>query len=109
MLIPTAQDAASIQYPLHICAPFFGENRRYELPKKPYVVRLSDNRPEDLILSPSFVSPRWSATLPDCSLDEILDWDFVADPDPERILGTISVTLKYVEINVSTHVEGFWD
>jgi|ERR1035441_5614184 hypothetical protein len=109
MLAPTAQDVASIQYPVQICTPFFGENRRYELPQKPYVVMLSDNRPEDLILSPSFVSPRWSATPPDCSMDEILDWDFFAGPDPVRPSGTITVTLEYAGRGVPAEVEDIWN
>ena len=109
MLTPTAQDAALIQYQAQICMPSFGKKREYEWPQDPIVVRLSDNRPEDLIVSPSFVSPRWSSSPVDCSLGETLDWDFVADPDPERILGTISVTLKYVDLSVSAHIEGTLD
>lgn len=98
MLTPTAQDSASIQYPVQIPMSFFAERRGHEWPQNPYVVRLSDNRPEDLILRPSFVSSRRFASPSACLLDEMLDWDFVADPDPGRILGTVSVTLKYVDL-----------
>jgi hypothetical protein len=109
MLPPTALDAALIQYQAQICMPSFGEKREYEWPQDPIVVRLSDNRPEDLIRTPSFSLPRWTATPPDCSLDEMLDWDFVADTDPERILGTISVTLKYVNLDFPVNIEDILD
>jgi hypothetical protein len=106
MLTLTAQAATAIQCPVQICEPFFGVNRKYELPR---MQMLPDIRHEALIRTPSFRSPRWSASPVDCSLGETLDWDFVADPDPERILGTISVTLKYVDLSVSAHVEGTLD
>lgn len=28
--------------------------------------------------------------------DDLLDWDFVAGPDPERPSGTIEVNLEYI-------------
>jgi hypothetical protein len=105
----TAQATAAIQYPAQICIPFFGEKRGYERPPSPSVVELSDNRPETLILAPSFVSPRWSAVPPPCLPDEILDWDFFAGSEPERPSGTISVTLEYVGRGSPTDVEDIWD
>ena len=63
MLAATAQDAAMIQYPQSICLPFFGVKREYKLPPDPIMAELSDNKLEELIRTPSFVSPRWSRGL----------------------------------------------
>lgn len=110
MLISTAQSVASIQYTTtYICAPSYGIRKGcHEMPY-PYVVRLSDNRPEDSILVPSFSSPRWSATPSPASLDEILEPDFFAGPDPERPSGTIAVTLEYIGRDLPTDLEDIWD
>ena len=108
MLTLTAQDAASIhQVQIHL--PFFGERPGIEWPQDPYVVKLPDNRPESMIAAPTFISPRWSATPSQSSMDGILDWDFIAGSRPERRSGTISVTLEYVGRGEPKNVEGIWD
>jgi hypothetical protein len=105
MLAATAQDAAMIQYPQSICLPFFGVKREYKLPPDPIMAELSDNKLEELIRTPSFVSPRWSAAPADCFSDEVLDWDFFSGPDPERPSGTINVALEYAGRGVPADVE----
>jgi len=111
MLISTAQSVASIQYqyPTYICTPSYGIRKGCQEMPYPYVVRLSDNRPENSILAPSFISQRWSAIPNPASLDEILDWDFLAGPDPARPLGTIPVTLEYIGRVEPADIQDIWD
>jgi hypothetical protein len=99
----------SIQYAAPIASPFFGEQKRHEWPQEQYVVRLADYRPENLILVPSFISPRWSAEPSSYSLGDMLDWSFSAGPDPERPSGTISVTLEYIGRLSPPSADEFWD
>ena len=109
MLSPTAQCAASIQYPVQICAPFFGEERGYEAPQVLYVARLADTKPETLIRTPTFISPRWAATPGPCSSDEVLSWDVLPAPEHKRPSGMIAVNLEYVGRGAPESVEGIWD
>lgn len=109
MLISTAQSVASIQYPTYICTPFYGIRKGCQEMPNPYVVRLSDNRPEASILAPSFGPSRWSATPSPASLDEIIEPDFFAGPDPERPSGTTSVTLEYIGRDLPMDFEDIWD
>jgi hypothetical protein len=104
MLTLTAQDTAAIQYPVP-SAPFFVAKEGYEWKQSTYVVRLSDYRPEDSIRAQVLDSLRWAASASNYSFDEVLDWEFTADPAPGRKLGTMSVTLKYVSIGAVADIE----
>lgn len=111
MLTLTAQDAASI-HQVQIQVPFFGERAGIEWPQVPYVVKLPGNLPEAMIVAPIFISSRWSATPAtpsQYSVDEILEWDFVAGPKPGRRSGTVSVTLEYVGRGEPKNAEDIWD
>lgn len=94
MNIATAQSAASIQYAEQLCAPFFGAQEGRPVLPDPYVIRLSNERPEEMIRTPSFVAPRWVASPSVSPTEEVLDWDF-AFRSPERPSGYVAVNLQF--------------
>jgi len=109
MLIQTAQAAAHIQYADPICTPFFTERCRVEPIQPPYIVWLSDYRPESQIQLPTFVSPRWSASPSPFALGELLNWDFEPDAAPDRPSGEIVVKLEYIGRGAPAQFHGTWD
>ena len=58
---------------------------------------------------PRFISPRWSAEPAPYTGVNILDWDFSAGLDPERPLGTVSVTLEYIGRLSPPDLEESWN
>ncbi|MGB6827774.1 MAG: hypothetical protein WBE41_07025, partial [Terracidiphilus sp.] len=96
MLTQTAQAVAHIQYAAPICAPFFAEKLESEALEMPYVVWLTDYRPESQIQTPTFISSRWTVSPSSFISTELLDWEFGPIAAPTRPSGEIGVTLKYI-------------
>lgn len=61
----------------------------------PREIFLSENKPENYILSPSFMTANLVATPGSFYPDELLDWDMTINIAPKRPSGTLMVTLKY--------------
>ena len=104
MTFPTAHAAVSIQYPSPICTPAYHGQRIPTNGYKPYVVLLSDFRPETMIMSPSF-SLSGSLFLS----QDALDWEFSAGTPPSREFGTLEVILEYAGRGFPANPEGIWD
>lgn len=109
MLTQTAQAAASIQYPAPICTPYFGEMHLPIREGFPYIVWLSDFRPETLIRTPTFILPRWSASPAPFRGDETLSWDSDFGPVPIRPSGEITVCLEYLGRGTPVELAEYWD
>lgn len=92
----TAQDNASIQLRGGSAQNYFAERRGGQWFPDAYIVRLSDNLPENAICIPIFSAPFPGDGRNEYSVNEGLDWDFVADKEPLRNVRTIKVKLKYL-------------
>lgn len=109
MLTATAQAVAHIQYRPPISAPQAADQRRIEALELPYVVWLSDFKPEAQIQSPTFVSPRWAATPISIAPEYLLDWDVVSTTTPIRPSGEMIVKLEYAGRGTPIHIQPPWE
>lgn len=108
MLTATAQAVAHIQYRAPISAPQPADRYCIEIPQFPYVVWLSDHRPEAQIQSPTFISPRWIAAPTPVISQALLDWDAAPSVIPVRPSGEIVVELEYVGRGTPIHIQSPW-
>src|SRR5260370_29852562 len=67
-----------------------------------HIARLSDNRPEGLILGPSSIVAQRLAGPSSFYSDDLLNWDFAVEAAPKRPAGTLTVTLKYAGRGIPT-------
>ena len=109
MLSQTAQAGAHIQYLAPISTPSFAEKRRIEQLEVPYLVWLSDYKPESEIQLPTFASRRWSATPTSTVSGELLYWDLTLADTPDRPSGKLAVTLESLGRGTPMQIHEFWD
>jgi hypothetical protein len=112
MLTATAEAVASLHMPnIAIYSPsqVSGDYISQEIEKLflQNEVKLSDNKPENLIRSPISMerSPAPRAFL----TDDLLDWDARIEVAPLRPAGTLNVTLEYGGRGAPTTITEPWD
>src|ERR1700674_4766792 len=111
MLISTADAAASIHFTDAVIYRPLSESDA-DIRRKVeewwfahHIARLSDNRPEGLILGPSSIATQRLAGPSSFYPDELLNWDFAVEAAPRRPAGTLTVTLKYAGRGTPTPFE----